>query len=306
MPPRLTVEPLPVVDALAKFLDTQVTAWEATEPAMPKIQNLDFGELALEAAIVAVNAAEGRRARTAASNMPGPTLQTTSVRESPRASPPYGSEPTDAVLDDLIGQEHRDPPTRPQELAQLRRHRSRIKARHYLHRRPQRRRQDLTDGSCVLGHLRGIGSATQVTPCARGLIGHRNRRNSVSRPADSQHHPDTTQKTTAQAPAADRPSRRQESISAVAARNAPLLTQQTRRSLSGSPCRADISTQWSHQISAWRNTCAASSESLRLQHAVENLDQRLKAQQKRIKAAKQGSIPKPCGAVRAPRPCRGE
>jgi hypothetical protein len=68
VPPRLTVEPLPVVDALAKFLDTQVTAWEVTEPTAPKLQNLDFGQLALEAAIEAVNAvaAEGRRARTPA------------------------------------------------------------------------------------------------------------------------------------------------------------------------------------------------------------------------------------------------
>lgn len=74
MPPRLTVKPLPVIDALAKFLDTQVTAWEVTEPAAPKVQNLDFGQLALEAAVEAVNTvtAEGRRARTPAKNRPGP------------------------------------------------------------------------------------------------------------------------------------------------------------------------------------------------------------------------------------------
>jgi hypothetical protein len=68
MPPRLKAEPLYVVDALAKFLDTQVTAWEETEPPVRKIQSLDFEHLALEAAMEAVNAVitEGRRARTPA------------------------------------------------------------------------------------------------------------------------------------------------------------------------------------------------------------------------------------------------
>jgi len=68
VPPRLTGEPLPVIDALAKFLDTQVTAWEVTEPAAPKVQNLDFGQLALEAAAEAVHtvADEGGRAKTPA------------------------------------------------------------------------------------------------------------------------------------------------------------------------------------------------------------------------------------------------
>ena len=106
VPPRLKVEPLPVVDALAKFLDTQVTAWEEIEPAMPKVQNLDFGELALEAANEAVNAvtAEGRRART-----PAKQQAWTNLAEDlgPRIAASIVSittdEPADAVLDDLIG-----------------------------------------------------------------------------------------------------------------------------------------------------------------------------------------------------------
>jgi len=105
VPPRLTAEPLPVIDALAKFLDTQVTAWEVTEPAVPKIQNLDFEQLALEAAIEAVNAvaAEGRRAKT-----PAKQQAWTNLTEDlgPRIAASIISittdGPTEAVLDDLM------------------------------------------------------------------------------------------------------------------------------------------------------------------------------------------------------------
>ena len=105
MPPRLTVEPLPVVDALAKFLDTQVTAWEVPEPAMPKVQNLDFGELALEAAIEAVNAvaAEGRRARIPAKQHAWTNLaEDLGSRIAASIVSITTDEPVEAVLDDLI------------------------------------------------------------------------------------------------------------------------------------------------------------------------------------------------------------
>jgi hypothetical protein len=105
VPPRLKIEPLPVVDALAKFLDTQVTAWEETEPTAPKIQNLDFEQLALEAAIEAVGAvaAEGNRAR-----IPAKQQAWTNLAEDlgPRIAAIIVSiaagGPTEAVLDELI------------------------------------------------------------------------------------------------------------------------------------------------------------------------------------------------------------
>lgn len=105
VPPRLTVEPLPVVDALAKFLDTQVTAWEVAEPPVPKVQNLDFGQLALEAAIEAVNAvaAEGRRARTPAKQQAWTNLaDDLGSRIAASIISITTDEPTQAVLDDLI------------------------------------------------------------------------------------------------------------------------------------------------------------------------------------------------------------
>ena len=105
VPPRLKVEPLPVVDALAKFLDTQVTAWEETERTASKIQNLDFEYLALEAAIEAVDAvaAEGDRARTPAKQQAwtnlagdlGPRIAAVIVSIAAGGS-------TEAVLDELI------------------------------------------------------------------------------------------------------------------------------------------------------------------------------------------------------------
>ena len=105
VPPHLTVEPLPVIDALAKFLDTQVTAWEVTEPAAPKVQNLDIGQLALEAAVEAVNnvTAEGRRARTPAKQRAWTNLaDELGSRIAASIISITTDKPTEAVLDDLI------------------------------------------------------------------------------------------------------------------------------------------------------------------------------------------------------------
>lgn len=108
MPPRLSVEPLPVIDALAKFLDTQVTAWEVTEPAAPKIQNMDFGRLAREAAVEAVNTvtAEGRRARTPAKQQAWTNLAgDLSSRIAASIISITSDEPAEAVLNGLIERE---------------------------------------------------------------------------------------------------------------------------------------------------------------------------------------------------------
>jgi hypothetical protein len=105
MPPRLKVEPLPVVDALAKFLDTQVTAWEETEPPVPKIQNLDFEHLALEAASEAVDAvvAEGHRSRTPAKQQAWTNLaEDLGPRIAAIIVSIAAGGPTEAVLDELI------------------------------------------------------------------------------------------------------------------------------------------------------------------------------------------------------------
>ena len=103
--PRLITEPLQAVDALAKFLDKQDTAWEVTEPATSRIENLNFEQLALESAAAAVAAVvkEGGRART-----PAKQLAWTNLAEDsgPRIAASIiaitAGEPTDVVLDDLI------------------------------------------------------------------------------------------------------------------------------------------------------------------------------------------------------------
>jgi hypothetical protein len=105
VPPRLTVEPLPAVDALAKFLDTQTTAWEVTEP-VPKVQNLDLGQVALDASIEAVDAitAEGRRARTPAKQQAWTNLaDDLAARIAASIISITADGSAEAVLDDLIG-----------------------------------------------------------------------------------------------------------------------------------------------------------------------------------------------------------
>lgn len=105
VPPRLTAEPLPVIDALAKFLNTPVTAWEITEPAESRIQNLNFEQLALQSATeaVAAVAAEGHRARTPAKQLAWTNLaDDLGSRIAASIISITAGEPTEAVLDDLV------------------------------------------------------------------------------------------------------------------------------------------------------------------------------------------------------------
>ena len=105
IPPRLTTEPLPVIDALAKFLNTQVTAWEITEPAASRIQNLNFEQLALQCAAEAVAAVamEGHRARTPAKQLAWANLaDDLDSRIATSIISIAAGEPTETVLDDLV------------------------------------------------------------------------------------------------------------------------------------------------------------------------------------------------------------
>jgi len=103
--PRLITEPLPVIDALAKFLDNQVTAWEETEPAASRIQSLNLEQLARQSAAEAVAAvvAEGRRAKTQAKKLawtnPAEDLGSKIAASIIAIA---ADEPTEVVLDDLL------------------------------------------------------------------------------------------------------------------------------------------------------------------------------------------------------------
>ncbi len=103
--PRLTREPLPVVDALAKFLDGQVCAWEVTEPATSEIEDLSFRQLALRSATDAVAeiVAQGHRARTIAKKLAWTNLADDLVLQIAASMTSIAAnEPVDAVLDELI------------------------------------------------------------------------------------------------------------------------------------------------------------------------------------------------------------
>jgi len=105
--PRLAAEPLPVVDALAKYLDSQVTAWDVVEPADSNIQNLNFRQFALQGAeeAVAAIATEGSRARITAkksawTNMPEDLSSI--IAEALNSIVANESTDADAILDDLV------------------------------------------------------------------------------------------------------------------------------------------------------------------------------------------------------------
>jgi hypothetical protein len=103
--PRLAREPLPAVDALAKFLDSQDTAWEVTEPATSKIENLDFQQLALRSAADAVAeiVMQGHRARTAAKKLAWTNLADDLYSRIAASMTSIAlNEPADIILDDLI------------------------------------------------------------------------------------------------------------------------------------------------------------------------------------------------------------
>jgi hypothetical protein len=103
--PRLITEPLPVIDALAKFLNNQVTAWEVTEPTASRIQSLNFEQVALQTATEAVASvvAEGRRAK-----IPAKRLAWTNLADDFRSRIAASiisiaaGEAAEVVLDDLI------------------------------------------------------------------------------------------------------------------------------------------------------------------------------------------------------------
>lgn len=71
--PRIAREPLPVVDAVVKYLDSQAPAWEVTEPVTTRIDDIDIAGLAGRSAgdAVAGVRAQYRRARTPAKKSAG-------------------------------------------------------------------------------------------------------------------------------------------------------------------------------------------------------------------------------------------
>lgn len=74
--PRMAREPLPVVDAVVKYLDSQAPAWEVTEPVTTRIDGIDIAGLAGRSAAGAVADVRGqyRRAKTPAKKSAGGRL----------------------------------------------------------------------------------------------------------------------------------------------------------------------------------------------------------------------------------------
>jgi len=108
--PRLSHEPLPIVDALVKFLDRQEAVWEATEPVTGIFQESHFRNLALRCAGDAIDliATQGRRALTPANKSSWTSLPDdlrSRIVESMTAI--MADAPIDDVLDDLIEREAR-------------------------------------------------------------------------------------------------------------------------------------------------------------------------------------------------------
>jgi hypothetical protein len=105
VPPRLAREPLPLIDALAKFLDRQVTAWEVTEPVAGQILAIELRDVASQSASEAVTniIAAGKRALTEAKKRAWTHLPddlAAQITESISAI--MANEPIDDVLDSLI------------------------------------------------------------------------------------------------------------------------------------------------------------------------------------------------------------
>ena len=105
VPPRLAREPLPLVDALAKFLDRQVTAWEVTEPVTAQIAAIDVRDVASQSAneATAETIAAGKRALTEAKRNSWTHLpDDLATRITENISAIMANEPIDDVLDSLI------------------------------------------------------------------------------------------------------------------------------------------------------------------------------------------------------------
>jgi hypothetical protein len=108
--PRLSHEPLPIVDALAKFLDRQGAAWEPMEPVTAAFQESNFRDLALRRVAEAIDSitAQGQRALTPAKRVSWTNLPNDlGSRIVDSMSAIMANEPVDAVLDALIERETR-------------------------------------------------------------------------------------------------------------------------------------------------------------------------------------------------------
>lgn len=106
--PCLSHEPLPIVDALAKFLDREGIAWESMEPVTAALHGLSFRDLALQSAAEAIYdiTEQGRRALTAAKKSSWTNLPDgLESRIADSIAAIMADEPIDAVLDALIRRE---------------------------------------------------------------------------------------------------------------------------------------------------------------------------------------------------------
>lgn len=102
--PRILMEPMPAVDAIAKYLDRQVTAWEVTEPQDRVVVAADVPALAArfaEAALAQV-VVEGGRAHTPAKKKAWTSLSTeTTGRIAEAIVAISGNEPPDKIVQAL-------------------------------------------------------------------------------------------------------------------------------------------------------------------------------------------------------------
>jgi hypothetical protein len=106
MAPRIAREPLPVVDAVVKYLDSQAPAWEVTEPVTTRIDGIDIAGLAGRSAADAVAGVRGqyRRARTPGKRSAGGRLPgDLAARLAEGIEAILAGEQVDRVLDHLTG-----------------------------------------------------------------------------------------------------------------------------------------------------------------------------------------------------------
>jgi hypothetical protein len=108
MAPRIAREPLPIVDAVVKYLDSQAPAWEVTEPVTTRIDGIDIAGLAGRSAADAVAdvRSQYRRARTPAKKSAGVRLPgDLAARLAEGIEAILAGEQVDRVLDHLTDQE---------------------------------------------------------------------------------------------------------------------------------------------------------------------------------------------------------
>jgi hypothetical protein len=102
--PRIPMDPMPAVDAIAKYLDRQVTAWEITEPQDSVVVAADIPALAArfaEAALAQV-VVEGRRAHTPAKKEAWTSLSAETIGRIAEAIVAIsGNEPPDEIVQAL-------------------------------------------------------------------------------------------------------------------------------------------------------------------------------------------------------------